>query len=158
MDENPRSARDHAHAASSSRAESGAAEPREPLFDAKAFGARLKGAMDVGRWSCRKLATAIGVSAPTINRVSRGEEPTVEHYLRIKAWLDLSAPDPQVSPPFRADLKSDLGELVTALEEIKNLKAVPIGDTGFQVGPLALLQAAQRIARTALARFRGASS
>lgn len=31
----------------------------------------------------------------------------------------LEPPDPQVSHPFRADLKSNLGELVTALEECR---------------------------------------
>ena len=37
-----------------------------------------------------------------------------------------------------------------ALEEIKNLEPEPIGDTGFQVGPAALLQRAKRIAADAL--------
>lgn len=37
-----------------------------------------------------------------------------------------------------------------ALTRIKNLKPSPIGDTGFQVGPRPLLDAAQRIAREAL--------
>lgn len=37
-----------------------------------------------------------------------------------------------------------------ALEQIKRLKAEPIGDSGFSVGPLSLFNAAQRIARAAL--------
>lgn len=45
--------------------------------------------------------------------------------------------------------------LVKALKEIKGLKPTPIGDTGFSVGPLSLLQRAQRIARAALAQAKG---
>lgn len=43
-----------------------------------------------------------------------------------------------------------IAELTAALTEIKALKPQAIGDTGFQTGPLALFQAAQRIARAAL--------
>lgn len=47
-------------------------------------------------------------------------------------------------------------KLRQALTEIKRLKSTPIGDTGFSVGPAALLAAAQRIAREALRQPRRA--
>lgn len=40
--------------------------------------------------------------------------------------------------------------LVEALTAIRSLKPEKIGDTGFETGPLALLNAAQRIAKDAL--------
>jgi hypothetical protein len=40
--------------------------------------------------------------------------------------------------------------LRAALVAIKKLKSEPIGNTGFSVGPLALLLQAQRLARQAL--------
>lgn len=46
--------------------------------------------------------------------------------------------------------RDEIARLRAALTEIKKLKSEPIGDTGFAVGPLALLNAAQRIAREAL--------
>lgn len=46
---------------------------------------------------------------------------------------------------------------IKALKEIKALKTEMIGDTGFSVGPLALFQAAQRIAREALKAERKAA-
>lgn len=47
-------------------------------------------------------------------------------------------------------LRAEIGRLKAALKEIKALKPAPIGDTGFSVGPQALLNAAQRIARQAI--------
>lgn len=48
----------------------------------------------------------------------------------------------------------EAAERIRALEEglraIKKLKAEPIGETGFQTGPRALFDAAQRIARDTL--------
>jgi len=43
-----------------------------------------------------------------------------------------------------------IAELEDALRRIAKMKSEPIGDTGFAVGPLALFQASQRIAREAL--------
>jgi hypothetical protein len=45
---------------------------------------------------------------------------------------------------------AEIARLRAALDEIKRLKPEPIGDTGFVVGPLSLLNAAQRIARDVL--------
>jgi hypothetical protein len=48
-----------------------------------------------------------------------------------------------------------LAVALEALKTIKKLKSEPIGETGFSVGPLALLQQAQRIAAQALGRGDG---
>lgn len=49
-----------------------------------------------------------------------------------------------------ADVSMKHGRLSAALEKIKHIKSEPIGDTGFSVGPLALLDACQQVARAAL--------
>ncbi|MFC7378212.1 hypothetical protein [Brevundimonas sp. GCM10030266] len=50
----------------------------------------------------------------------------------------------------KASAEAQRDEAVVALKEIKKLKPSPIGDTGFQTGPAALLNAAKRIAKDAL--------
>lgn len=48
--------------------------------------------------------------------------------------------------------RSRSDRLEKALREIKKLKPEPIGDSGFQTGPAALLDQAKRLARTALGK------
>lgn len=60
------------------------------FFSAEIFGFRILKEMKRRKFSCRHLALSIGVSPATINRVTRGGEPSVENYLRLCAWLDES--------------------------------------------------------------------
>ncbi len=59
-----------------------------PLFNAAEFGRIVKSAMDRERYSCRELAKITGVSHATINRVTNGNPPSVEAYLRLTWWMN----------------------------------------------------------------------
>jgi len=62
----------------------GMREALEP-FDPVKFGIKVLFHMD--GLSCRKAAKSAGVSASTLNRITRGEMPDLPTYLRLKEWL-----------------------------------------------------------------------
>lgn len=67
---------------------------REATFDPIAYGAFVLSAMR-GQ-SCREVASVIGISAATLNRVTRGGMPDLPTYFAIREWLALQSPPAKV--------------------------------------------------------------
>lgn len=57
------------------------------LFDATAFGRKLRAAINLLDLDQRMAAKQIGCSHSTVCRVCGGKAPDVENYLRIRQWL-----------------------------------------------------------------------
>ena len=58
------------------------------LFDGQAFSQELRTAM--ASMSLRKLQAITGVDQASIHRATKGLTPSLETYLRLRAWIDNS--------------------------------------------------------------------
>ncbi len=68
------------------------------MFDAEAFAEMIRVKMARERVSCRDVAARTGTSHATVSRVSRGNPPDVETFLRLSKWLGWRWRAPESQP------------------------------------------------------------
>ena len=115
-------------------------------FNDEAFFGAIERRRQLENLSWRQLAKRLNLSASTFSRLARGRRPDVDTFLRLIAWLEMSA-DRFMTDGERVKTRRDSDTLEMIADVLRADRTIPAGGAG----------ALEQLMRVAYANLRGTS-